>query len=242
MKKTILKILILSFALILVGCNGGKDDNKKDETISITLTEVLTLVNKTKEEFLIAPQLNIALETEVNNKTALMLASYEIDGFNIETFKYRTSINNELYEVYIKESVQYVNFNNDKSKNSLSQTLERKIISEYSFVNLTNVFFSIHTNDYFNLLKVDSYKDGLVKLLWDKTKEDDKEVISYLKEELDFIQDIDSITVEIKILENKVIYVESLIVSGTEKVRFLLDFYAQEFLYPTDLDSYINQK
>ena len=55
MKKIFLKILILSFALILVGCNGGKDDNKKDETISITLSEVLTLVNKTKEEFLIAP-------------------------------------------------------------------------------------------------------------------------------------------------------------------------------------------
>lgn len=257
MKKVFLQILMLVLALFLVSCNGdskkipddngdngnnngdNNGDNGNNDVVLITLEEVLELIEDVKSEFLVVSELNILLETEVNEEVASLKASYEISGFNVNSFKYKSSIADEEYEAYVKNNIQYINFNGYKVQKSLPKELERKLISDYSFLSLTETFFLVHTEAYFNILKVLLDEEGIIKLSWDKEEFINAEFITLLKEELGLNADIDSIEVEIKHNEEGIIYIESIIKGGSEKVRFLLNFYADEFVYPIDLDGYL---
>lgn len=243
MKIKWIAVLFLSLVLALSGCRKKEeiiDDDNDDDQI-ITLSEVKTLLFNTKNTFLSSSNLNIALETEVNDEIASLSLSYEINGFTIENFKYKTELESKVYEVYIKDDIQYMNFNNQKSKKVMDGRLSRKIISEYSFNTITNVFYNIHTEAYFNGLKVDSEVDGLVRLSLDNTKVNE-EMLSYLSEELFSGEEVISIRVEIDYENNSIMKIESFIGSKNgQEVRFLLNLYAGGFEYPSDLDTYASQ-
>jgi len=242
MRKMVLMMLMMSF--LLVGCVNtpiDDDDDDKEEPL-ITLSEVLGLVNETKNHYLTASNIDILLETEINNEVASLRVNYEIDGFTIENFKYAVEIDSEVYETYITEGIQYINFNNQKSQKTIDRDLSRKVISEYSFNVITENFFKIHTNDYFNCLKVVSGKDGLVTLTLDKTKTNTLATLNRLSEELFNGITVDSIEVKINYINDEVINIESVIgsIEGAE-IRFLLNFTANThsiFNYPDDLADY----
>lgn len=244
MRKMWLLILMMSF--LLVGCVNtpivDDDDDDDKEKPLITLSEVLGLVNETKNHYLTASNIDILLETEKNNEMASLRINYEIDGFTIENFKYTVEMDSDVYETYIKEGIQYINFNNQKSQKAIDRDLLRKVISEYSFNFITENFFKIHTNDYFNCLKVVSEKDGLVMLTLDKTKTNTLETLNRLSDELFSGITVESIEVKINYLNNEIVNIESVIssIEGAE-IKFLLNFKANThsiFNYPDDLADY----
>lgn len=242
MKKTLLMILMMSF--VLVGCVNTPsidDDDSKEEPL-ITLSEVLGLINETKNHYLTSSNMDILLETELGNEVASLRVNYEIAGFTIENFKYAVEIDGDVYETYIKDDIQYINFNNQKSQKTIGRDLSRKLISEYSFNVITENFFTIHTDVYFNCLKVVSEKDGLVILTLDKTKTDISETLNSLSDELFNGNVLESIDVKVNYLNNEVVNIESVISSiEGDEVRFLLNFKADTlspFNYPDDLADY----
>lgn len=248
MKKIVLYMFFV-LGLFLVGCD---DPVIIPEEKLITHEEVVSLYNDTIDKYLVSQSVGLYMVVESDSKKAEVTFNYNLNGFKISSLEYVSKSSNGNYSSYIKDSIEYVNYDGTKTQNTLSSSVESSLITQYSFINITKDFFGIFNESILNSLVVKSDKDGVVKLEWDKSKyvlnlegltveEKEKATLKF-----NGIKDnTSSIEVNMVYNDKEILKIDSIWkkTDGKEQ-KLLLEFKGLDNVtinYPSDLSSYENR-
>lgn len=171
MKKFIFLITLSLLSILIIGCKEKKtdeDDDKDPVDENITLEEITKYLDDTKKAYSRSSNVNIEMNVSLNDQNSKIVFMYNLNGFKIDGLKYYFNNNGVVNESFIKQNVEYSNYNGEKTQKQLTTELESDIITKYNFSTITSSFLSNFDKSLMNSLIVIEDKDNVVKLTWDK--------------------------------------------------------------------------
>lgn len=244
MKKYLYLSIVLFLSLLLIACDDPDKDgngNDNDDIEMITHEELFDIYNSTINEYMVSQNINIYMEANINNSASTIEFIYNLNGFNVNGLKYVSLAQNEVYEVYVQNGIEYINFNGNKSKNTLDNISEGKIITNYSFVNISKSFFDLFNTNLINSLKVVGQEDNVVSLEWDKSLYilDETSTSSSFSEIKENIKEIEvEITIEDEVIKSVYSIWKNKDGKTSELSISFRGIETNNITYPNDLESY----
>jgi len=136
----------------------------------ITTSELKTMLDNTTSKYLVSQSMGIYMMVENNGEITEITFSYVLNGFKLVSLEFIAKSNSDYYSAYVYEGFQYVTVNNTKTKKAITSSLEASLITEYSFMNMTEELFLVFTDDLLNSLEVKEDVNGRAKLELNKDK------------------------------------------------------------------------
>lgn len=245
MQKFLKFFMLLLVTICLIGCGDkGNNGGKKDK-------DYYQIVMNAKKEYSESASGNVYIEI-IGDVTVTTEFVYNFNGNLIDTLKHVQKVGEDQYEAYVKDNVAYVNDKGVKTKANIFDMEQEQIVELYGFDGVTEEFFKTFDKAFFDALKAESDKDGVVTLNFDLNKYvlnvdglSDEEMDEVIERHTNITENIKSIVVKITYSNDKMTKFESTWTDKNDKVSKinmeLRGTGKQEITFPTDLDSYVKR-
>ena len=208
--KKLLFVLVLLFAVVLVGCNKGgeKDPGKKDpEKPTIDITQVAADVQGTFNKYSIADHGSFVLTSKSGETTSKVEMVYNYSDGSLDNQSTILTDAKGTMSVYIKDSKAYINrYDLAKTVIDVKESEGEDLVEKYNFNSFVEIPMTLLNGSFFKSSEIVSQENGDVKIelnigTYDIDMEEESEILTNI---FDGIKEKDSVTLDVFYTENAV--------------------------------------